>query len=149
VKPFRLTAPGPTELELHKSVAKLLDWLLLPPAFFTTVPSGWGRLPKATAGQLYACGLKRGLPDLFVFHVQQVVGIELKVRDNKPTAAQREMHAKLHAVGIRVYVARDLEAVIGVLELEKIPHRRHWQGVIQHGTASDQGAAQGGAAESA
>ena len=32
MKPFRLTAPEPAEREVHKSVAKLLDALLLPPA---------------------------------------------------------------------------------------------------------------------
>ena len=31
--------PGPSEGELHASVAHFLDWALLPPAFYSTFPS--------------------------------------------------------------------------------------------------------------
>lgn len=146
---MKLTAHGPTERQLHKSVAQMLDWLLLPPAFYTTFPAGWGWLPKATAGALYACGLKRGMPDVLLFNVGRVVGVELKVGIAKPTSDQRNMHAKLWAVGIRVYVCRSLEDVIGVLELEGMPMHQHWQQGVKHGkAASDQGAARSGAEES-
>ena len=41
-----------SEAQLHKSVAEFLDWVLLPPALWTTFPAGWGKLGKATAGQM-------------------------------------------------------------------------------------------------
>ena len=106
------------------SVAELLDWVLLPPAIFTTFPAGWGKLTKGTAGRLYASGLKKGMPDLFVFDVmRKVIGIELKTGVNGVSSAQREMFAKLQAVGIRVYVCRSLEDVVRALDSAGIMHR--------------------------
>ena len=120
-----------SESELHKSVAELLDWILLPPAMFTTFPAGWGKLSKATAGRLYASGMKKGMPDILVFAPVQpphprrscVIGIELKVGANSTTSAQRDMFAKLQAVGIRVYVCRSQDDVFNALRSADIPCR--------------------------
>jgi hypothetical protein len=96
---------------------------------FTTFPAGWGKLTKATAGRLHASGLKKGMPDILVFDARQrmdvtkVVGIELKVGANAVSSAQRTMFAKLQAVGITVYVCRNIDDVIRALDEELIPHR--------------------------
>jgi hypothetical protein len=116
------------ESEFHVSVAELLDWILIPPAMFTTFPAGWGKLGKATAGRLYASGLKKGMPDILVFDVgtlklPHVIGIELKVGANAVSSAQRDMFARLQALGIRVYVARSLDDVVDALDDANIPHR--------------------------
>lgn len=112
------------EAELHKSVAHFLDWALVPPAFFSTFPAGWGKLSKASAGRLYASGLKAGMPDIFVFGPgRKTVGIELKVPPNTATAVQRTMFAKLQAVGIRVYICRSIEDVVDALGQEGVPCR--------------------------
>jgi hypothetical protein len=127
-RPFNLPH-SPKESELHVSVAELLDWILLPPAMFTTFPAGWGKLSKATAGRLYASGMKKGMPDILVFNrVEQprrtaVIGIELKVGANAPTSAQRTMFAKLQAVGVRVFVCRTVNDVVQALDYANIPHR--------------------------
>jgi hypothetical protein len=113
-------------------VAQLLDWILLPPAIWTTFPAGWGKLGKATAGRLYASGLKKGMPDILVFNCVQpphprrssVIGIELKVGDNAVSSAQRTMFAKLQAVGIRVYVCRNIEDVMRALTDADILYRK-------------------------
>ena len=55
------------EIDLHRTVAEMLDWAMLPPAMWTTVPGGWGYLPGATAGILKACGYKKGFPDILAF----------------------------------------------------------------------------------
>lgn len=117
----------PTESQLHQSVAQLLDWILIEPAFYTTFPAGWGRLSKGTAGRLFASGLKKGMPDILVFDKdQKVIGIELKVGHNSVTAAQRTMFARLQAVGITVYVCRTQEDVLAALYRESFPcHRIH------------------------
>jgi hypothetical protein len=102
----------------------LLDWVLLPPAIFTTFPAGWGKLTKGTAGRLYASGLKKGMPDILVFDVmRKVIGIELKAGANSVSAAQRDMFAKLQGVGVRVYVCKSLEDVINALDSAGIMHR--------------------------
>jgi hypothetical protein len=114
---------SPSENQLHQSVAELLDWILISPAMYTTFPAGWGKLTKGTAGRLFASGLKRGLPDIFVFDKnQKVVGIELKARTSQ-SSAQRDMAAKLQAVGITVYVCRSQEDVLAALYRESIACR--------------------------
>ena len=134
----------PRESELHASVAELLSWVLIPPAMFSTFPAGWGKLSKATAGRLYAAGMKKGMPDILVFSLHQgislitkveiahtkIIGIELKAGANSLTPAQRTMHAQLQAVGIRVYVCRSQEDVLAALDDADITRRQlNLQGV--------------------
>jgi VRR-NUC domain len=116
---------GPTESELHKSVANLLDWVLLPPALYSTFPSGWGKLSKMMAQTLRKSGLKPGMPDMIVFPGGgRCFGIELKAGKNVPTPTQREMFDKMLQAGIRVYVARSVEQVWDILHTEKVPVRQ-------------------------
>lgn len=126
--PFKLTNPGMSEATLHRSVAHMLDWLLLPPAFYTTFPAGWGVLPRATAGQLQACGMKSGMPDILLFDVGRVIGIELKVGANKATSSQVKMAEKLKAVGIEVHICRSLDDVLDILSQRAVATRPHWMG---------------------
>jgi hypothetical protein len=100
---------------------------------FTTFPAGWGKLGKATAGRLHASGMKKGMPDILVFSTYRtianrtytnIVGIELKVGANAVSSAQREMFAKLQALGIRVYVCRSIEDVVHALAEADIPYRK-------------------------
>jgi hypothetical protein len=114
----------PTEGQIHVTVAELLDWVLRPPALYTTFPAGWGKLTKGTAGRLYASGLKRGYPDI-VIHPGggRTIGIELKSPTGSLTTVQRDMHAKLNAAGIPVYVCRCTADVIAVLNRENVPFR--------------------------
>ena len=119
---------NPRESEFHVSVAELLDWILLPPAMFTTFPAGWGKLSTATAGRLHASGMKKGMPDILVFaphtiYSTRVIGIELKVGANAVSSAQRTMFAQLQAVGVHVYVCRSIENVVAALDDNGIRHR--------------------------
>lgn len=119
----------PSESQLHASVAQFLDWALLPPTIWTTFPAGWGKLTKGTAGRLYACGLKKGMPDILVFcrrdhNSSYVVGIELKAGRNGLSSAQRTMFAALQGVGIPVYVCRSIEDVAEMLTQEGISCRQ-------------------------
>ena len=118
--------PGsPDEDAFHVSVAELLDLILIPPAFFTTFPSGYGKLGKATAGRLFAKGLKKGMPDILVFDKnRKVVGIELKAGRNGVTSAQRTMHAKLMGCNIHTYVCRTLEEVVMAIHREGVSYKR-------------------------
>lgn len=131
---FKLTAsPDPPEIQFHAAVADLLDWLLLPPAVYTTFPAGWGKLPPAIAGWLKRCGLKPGMPDILVFYDHQCIGIELKKPGKSPSLAQREMHAGLLGAGVRVYVCLRMEEVIAALVEFNVPMRaHHLDGVVEH-----------------
>jgi VRR-NUC domain len=113
-----------SESQLHKATADLLDWILLPPALWTTFPAGWGKLGKATAGRLHGAGLKAGFPDLFIFYSGRVTGIELKTASGLVSKAQHKMFMRLYEAGVRVYICRNTDDVIGVLEQESLPHRK-------------------------
>ena len=112
-----------TEAQLHASVAELLAWILLPPAFYTTFPAGWVKLGKATAGSLKGAGMKPGMPDILIFHKYRVTGIELKVGKAALSPDQFKVHAQLLAAGCKTYVCRCINDVIMALFTEKIPYR--------------------------
>lgn len=124
-----------TEAQLHQAVANLLDTILLRPALWTTFPAGWGKMGKATAGRLHGAGLKAGFPDILVFHNGRAVGIELKTEKGLVSKDQTKMFLQLYEAGVRVYVCRNTDDVIGVLEQESLPHRRaniggnQWRGI--------------------
>lgn len=113
-----------TEAQLHKAAADLLDLVLLPPAIWTTFPAGWGKLGKATAGRLHGSGLKAGFPDILIFFNGHCVGVELKTANGVVSKDQHKMFMRLYEAGVRVYICRTTDDVIGVLEQESLPHRQ-------------------------
>ena len=117
-------ALGPKEGELHRTIAELLDWVLLPPAMYTTFPAGWGALNKATAGRLKACGLKMGMPDILVLYPGVVVGIELKGRGGVLSKAQKAMHPILLDAGMRLFVCSSVKMVLESLKDVGVPMRK-------------------------
>jgi hypothetical protein len=132
-KSREINFPGSaSEDQFHGAVAELLDWCLIPPTFYTTFPAGYGKLSKSMAGKLKAKGMKAGMPDILIFSTHRiianrtyshVVGLELKVKGNTTTAKQRETHAALQAVGVRVYLVRSLNDVVMALNEAGIPYR--------------------------
>jgi len=124
-----LNLPGSaTEDEFHIAVAQLLDVCLIHPTFYTTFPAGYGKLSKATSGRLRAKGMQPGMPDILVFsrhthETSRVIGLELKVKGNALSSAQRFCHARLQGVGVRVYVVRSLNDVIMSLSDAGIKYR--------------------------
>lgn len=115
--------PRISELDLHRSVADFLSWTVLPPAVWTTFPAGWTAMKKGAAGRLKGCGLKAGMPDLFVFHNGGTIGIELKTQ-TEPSPAQREIFKQLRAAGVSVFVARSIDDVTQILRAHSIPMRK-------------------------
>ena len=113
-----------TESALHRTVAELLDWVLLPPAVWTTFPAGWGKLGKATAGRLHGSGLKAGFPDILVFYNSFTIGIELKAPKGRLSKAQEHMFPLLLAAGVKTYICRDTIDVIEVLQQHSLPLRK-------------------------
>lgn len=120
----RLPRLNPTEAQLHAAVADLLNWMLLPPAIWTTFPAGWGKLGRATAGRLKRSGLSSGFPDILIFFNGHCVGVELKAANGVVSKDQHKMFMRLYEAGVRVYICRTTDDVIGVLEQESLPHRQ-------------------------
>lgn len=115
---------GPKEDQLHLSVAQLLDWILLPPAFYTTFPAGWGVLSPSMAQRLKRSGLKAGMPDMLIFYEGLAYGIELKAGKNTTTPEQKETIAKLSAAGVQVWVCKSVEDVIDTVHVIGLPTRK-------------------------
>jgi hypothetical protein len=139
IRPMELPSSA-SEDEFHLAVAGLLELILIPPTFFTTFPSGYGKLGKATAGRLRTKGLKPGMPDILVFgENRNTIGLELKAGRNGLQASQRTMHAKLQACGHRVYVARTIDEVLIALRSAHIRHREvsTWQTTKENGLQLD------------
>lgn len=105
------------------SVAQLLDWILLPPAFYTTFPAGWGVLSPMMAQRLKRSGLKAGMPDILLFFKSRCYGIELKTGKNALSPDQKETISQLGYAGVPVWVCRSVEDVISVLRIVKLPMR--------------------------
>jgi hypothetical protein len=124
MKPFKLRPTEPTEYQLHTAVADYLGWALTPASFFTTFPSGWGIMARATAGRLKRAGLKAGVPDILVIHAGQAIFIELKSSTGTTTPTQKEIHMRLLDAKALVFVCNSLDMVIAVLEGAGVPLRR-------------------------
>jgi len=75
---FRLTVPMPSESDVHEAVAKTLDGLLPQDRVaWMTYPAGLIELTPRQAARLVRCGLKTGMPDIWIFY-RGVWLIELK-----------------------------------------------------------------------
>jgi hypothetical protein len=138
-KPFRLTVPVPSEDDLHESVAKALDTLLMPPAVWTTFPAGGYLLSAKAAARLYRLGMKKSIPDILLWY-RLPYAIELKkpggklskttVVRNKRTGririavGQTERHAELRAAGVIIGVCYSVDEVLACVAGWGLPVRR-------------------------
>lgn len=151
---LHLTRPEPDEDELHASVAKALDVLLLTPAQWTTFPAGGYGLTAAAAARLYRLGLRPGWPDVLISY-RGFFGIELKTRTGTLTrtrikrtrsggariiVGQAEMHERLRKSGAQIAICRSLDAVLAQLTAWDIPtrvRRKHERGSSLAATNGD------------
>jgi hypothetical protein len=137
---FRLTAPEPLERDVHKDCARALDALLLPPAMWHSYPAGASILSPQQAARHIEIGLKRGMPDLWIFY-HGVYCIELKRHGGKLSKTrtvrtrrgsprllegQEEGFVRLLATGaVRdIAVCTTVTDVLAQLDRWQIPHRR-------------------------
>jgi hypothetical protein len=79
---FTLTAPEPSELDLHAACASALAALVMPPAMWWTNPIGHIQLSGAQMARLARIGTKAGLPDIFVLH-ENLYGVEIKAKGGR------------------------------------------------------------------
>jgi hypothetical protein len=136
---FRLTAPEPAERDIHEACARLLDKIILPPAFWFTYPAGASQLTGQQIAQHARIGLKRGLPDIWILH-RWVYLIELKrpggylskTRVGRTArgaprilVGQEEIFPKLLATGTvkEISICHSVDEVIAELDRWQIPRR--------------------------
>lgn len=147
-RPFRLKAPVPLERDTHIAVARLLDALLLRPAEWCSYPAGASTLSPQQAARHSEIGVKRGMPDIWVFY-GAVYCIELKrpgtgalsktrVARTKRGAprilvGQAEMFPRLLASGAvkEIAICRSVDEVLHQLAQWHIPMRTHRQAALR------------------
>jgi hypothetical protein len=138
--PFRLTAPEPSEREVHEACAKLLDKVLLDPARWCSYPAGASVLSPQQAARHIRIGLKRGYPDIMIFY-GGIYGIELKRRGAKLSKTrigltrsgasriyegQEDVFPQLLATGAwrDIVICHSTSEVLDQLVAWNIPHHR-------------------------
>lgn len=127
------------EADLHAAVAAALEVLLLPPAAWTTFPAGHMPLPAAYAAKLARLGLKRGIPDILLWHDGRCFGVELKrpggrlsrtkTRRTRSGAlrvieGQADVFPRLEAAGMKIATCDSVPAVLAALAGWGVPMRR-------------------------
>jgi hypothetical protein len=135
---FRLTSPEPLELDIHEACAQALDKLLLPPAMWCCYPAGAVKLTPAETARLARCGLKRGMPDIFLFYEGLIFGIELKRRGGRLSKTrvgrtrsgaprvyegQEDVFPRLREAGMAIAVCRSVEEMLAQVARWGIPLR--------------------------
>ncbi len=111
-----------TEAQLHRAVAEYLDLVLLPPAWWSTFPSGGGG--KARGGQLKGRGLKPGVPDILLVQRGECFWIELKATNGRLSKAQQDTSGALAAAGCHWTFCRSIEQVAEALKYWGISTRQ-------------------------
>jgi hypothetical protein len=138
---FRFTVAEPLEIDLHEACASALNALLLPPAFWFSMPVGHVKLSGAQTARLARIGLKRGLCDIFLIFQGLVFGIELKrrrggrlsktrvvrTRSGAPRIleGQEDVFPKLRAAGAAVAVAHSVDEMLAQIRRWGLPLREH------------------------
>lgn len=146
---FKLTAPEPSERDIHVACRDLLNLCLAPPAQWAPYPAGVTVLTAQQFAQYSRFGIKRGMPDLMIYY-EKIWGIELKRRKGRLSKTrlgrtrrgspieligQEEMHAKLLATGAwgAIEVAHSVDEVCALLDRWKIPRLggKSWLAAVQ------------------
>lgn len=146
---FRLTAPEPSERDIHVACRDLLNLCLAPPAQWAPYPAGVTVLTAQQFAQYSRFGLKRGLPDIWIFW-GKIFAIELKRRKGRLSKTrvgrsarggpreligQEDMFPKLLATGAfgAIEVAHSVDEVCELLDRWQIPRLggKSWLGGVR------------------
>jgi len=110
------------EQALQRQVCEYLDWCLLPPAFYTSIPAGGGG--RIRGAILKATGYKAGVPDLMVIYEGRARFLELKSKAGRLSIDQKMTINTIHAAGCETIVCRSLDDVRFSMEYWEIPLRK-------------------------
>jgi hypothetical protein len=136
---FQLTAPEPHERDIHETVAKTFDAILLPPVQWCTYPAGAAQLSPQQQARYSRIGLKRSWPDTLISY-KGMYGLELKIPGGRLSKTrmvrtkrgspriligQEEMFPLLLASGgfVAIEIAHSVDEAIEWLDHWEIPHR--------------------------
>ena len=113
----RPTLPEPTERQIQRAVAEVLD---LAGVLWTHVPNE-GRRDGKTGKLMKAAGMKAGVPDVLIFDRPPKfpqcpgIAIELKRRGGRSSDAQKQWLTNLHARGWIVVTSDSVDHALDLL----------------------------------
>lgn len=120
LKEARAAWPYANEEAFQRDVARLLDTVLLDPAFWFHVPNG-GNRSKAEGGKLKAQGAKAGVPDCLIFWPGMVLAIELKPPGKYMSPAQRDFAQDFRCADFKHEVCHTMDEVQAALDKHRVP----------------------------
>lgn len=97
------------EQVLQRQIAEYLALVLIPPAWWTTIPAGGGGEIRGKI--LKGLGYRAGTPDMMIVANGRVYFLELKSARGKLSPAQQATHTALLMAGSCVAVCRSLDNV--------------------------------------
>jgi hypothetical protein len=141
---FRLTAPVPSESDIHEACASALDTLLLRPAEWISLGIGALKLTPAQMARLTRVGIKPGWPDLIICY-HSIYGVEIKKpgKTSRPgrlsttrivrtrqgalreVTGQVEMFCRLEQAGMRIAIVTSVGEMLDALMGWGVPLRPH------------------------
>lgn len=118
-----------TEHALHVAVAHYLRVALKPPAVWTSLDAGAGKMNPVSAARRKARGVQRGWPDVLVIAQvggnggprTVVVGLELKTKTGRLSPEQRDVMQAFADNGAWYVLCRSVEEVEAALRWCKVP----------------------------
>jgi VRR-NUC domain len=117
------------EDDLQVSVAAHLDWMLKPPATYTSIGHGGFSLGNTReeairrGARMKKRGVKPGWPDVLIIWNFRPFFLELKSKVGVLSADQKRVHAEIFAAGGSVAVCRSVDEAILHLKKMGIPLR--------------------------
>jgi hypothetical protein len=119
--------PAISEATLHRNVAQYLDTVIKAPNIWTSIDAGAGKMGVVAAAQRKARGVKKGWPDVLVFHAAghapfyvEVIGIELKAEKGSQSDEQKDVERAFVKVGASYALARSIDDVKAILRKHEV-----------------------------
>ena len=110
-----MAPPGPSEFQLHVTIADMLRRWALPGIEWTHIPLGELR-SAATAAKLARMGTRRGWADFQIFHADgRVIFLEIKRKGGRLSEDQQRIADHMRRAGHRFEVIDSIETAIAVL----------------------------------
>jgi len=98
-----------------KIQAEIVKWLQSEKFWFCSIPNEAAAGNKVRQMQLVAMGLRKGAPDLLLFHRSGAICLEVKTPTGRQSDAQRRFQSRVEDLGYRYFVVRSVEDVKNVL----------------------------------
>lgn len=93
---------------------EIVMWLQEQKLWFCSIPNEAAAGNRVRQMKLIAMGLRKGAPDLIVFHPSGLVCLEVKNETGKQSPAQARFQEKVEALGYKYFVVKSVKEVVDI-----------------------------------